>query len=139
MGGALPYLLDMSDSTPIRIIYDGECPFCTAYVNMVRLREAAGPVEMIDARTSPETVARIEAAGLDIDRGMVVEMDGKLHHGDAAMTAMAAMTTRSGTFNRLMRLAFSRPALARVIYPPMVMGRNLTLRALGRKPIGRTR
>jgi predicted DCC family thiol-disulfide oxidoreductase YuxK len=120
------------------VVYDGECPFCAAYVRMTRLKDSAGPVTLVDARAGGHPVlGEIAAAGLDLDRGMVVQMDGRLYHGDAAMTALALMTTPSGGFNRAMRALFRRPGLARVIYPPMVAGRNLTLRLLGRSPIGR--
>ncbi len=118
------------------IVYDGECPFCAAYVRMTRLRESAGPVRLVDARAGGAEMDEVRAAGLDIDRGMVVKLDGRLYHGDAAMTALALLTTRSGTFNRIMRGLFARPGIARLLYPPMVAGRNLTLRLLGRTPIG---
>ena len=88
------------------------------------------------ARAGGAEMDEIRAAGLDIDRGMVVILDGQLYHGDAAMTALALLTTPSGGFNRLMRALFRRPGLARVIYPPMVAGRNATLRLLGRRRIG---
>lgn len=125
----------MTMSDPILIVYDGECPFCSAYIQMVRLREAAGKIELVDARSDHPVLHRIEAAGLDLDKGMVVELAGQLRHGDAAMTTLAAMTTRSGLFNRLMRMMFARPAVARVLYPPLVAGRTLTLRLLGRRKI----
>ena len=124
-----------SSAGPV-IVYDGECPFCAAYVQMTRLRASAGPVRLVDARSDAPEVAEARAAGLDLDRGMVVKLDGRLYHGDAAMTALALLTTPSGGFNRAMRALFRRPALARVLYPPMVGGRNLTLRLLGRRPIG---
>ena len=124
-----------SQAGPV-IVYDGECPFCAAYVRMTRLRASAGPVRLVDARSGAPEVAEARAAGLDLDRGMVVKLDGRLYHGDGAMTALALLTTPSGAFNRLMRALFRRPALARVLYPPMVAGRNLTLRLLGRRPIG---
>jgi predicted DCC family thiol-disulfide oxidoreductase YuxK len=119
------------------VVYDGECPFCAAYVRMTRLRDSAGPVTLVDARGADHPVLdRIRADGLDLNQGMVVALDGRLYHGDAAMTALALLTTPSGPFNRAMRAVFRRPGLARVIYPPMVAGRNLTLRLLGRRPIG---
>ncbi len=124
------------DRTGPVIIYDGECPFCAAYVRMTRLRASAGPVRLVNARDGGPDVDLARAAGLDIDRGMVVKLDGQLYHGDAAMTALALLTTPSGLFNRAMRGLFGRPALARVLYPPMVAGRNLTLRLLGRRKIG---
>jgi protein-disulfide isomerase len=34
----------------VTVFYDGACPFCSAYVRMVRLRKAAGEVRLIDAR-----------------------------------------------------------------------------------------
>ena len=127
----------MSDTAPGPVIvFDGDCPFCAAYVRMTRLRASAGPVRLVDAREGGPEVEEARAAGLDLDRGMVVKLDGRLYHGDAAMTALALLTTQSGAFNRLMRALFRRPALARVLYPPMVAGRNLTLRLLGRRRIG---
>ena len=119
------------------IVYDGECPFCAAYMRMVRLREAAGAVTLVNAREAGHPVLRrIRDAGLNLDDGMVVEIGDQLYHGDAAMTVMAAMTSGSGLFNRVMGWAFRSPRRARLIYPPMVAGRNLTLRLLGRKKIG---
>lgn len=120
----------------IAVVYDGDCPFCSAFVRLARLRAAAGPVRLVDARSDDPLVAEIRARNLDLDRGMVVATGGQFLHADRAMTALALMTTRSGLFNRLVRLAFARPALARRLYPPLVAGRNLTLRLLGRRKIG---
>ena len=114
------------------IVYDGECPFCSSYVRMVRLRAALGPVRLIDARSDDPLVARLAGAGVDLDRGMVVRSGGRIVHGDEAMHLLALMTTRSGVFNRAMRLLFSSPAVARRIYPVLVAGRNATLRLLRR-------
>lgn len=119
------------------IVYDGECPFCAAYVRMLRLRAAAGPVTLVNARSETHLVMeQFHAANLDLNSGMVVALNGALYHGDAAMTLLASLTTSSGLFNRLSAWIFRSPARARVIYPPMVAGRNLTLRLLGRRKLG---
>lgn len=119
------------------VVYDGDCPFCSSYVRMVRLRQAAGPVTLVDARGDGHPVlARVRAEGLDLDRGMVVELGGRLYHGDAAMTVLAALTSPIGLFNRLTAWTFRSPGRARALYPAMVAGRNLTLRLLGRRGIG---
>lgn len=118
------------------IVYDGECPLCSAYVRMLRLRRAAGPVTLVDARDGGHPlVARIRAEGLDLDRGMVVALGERLHHGDAALTALALLTTPVGLFNRITAWTFRSPLRARVLYPAMVTGRNLVLRLLGRRKI----
>jgi predicted DCC family thiol-disulfide oxidoreductase YuxK len=124
------------DLTPdLTIIYDGDCPFCAAYVRMTRLRAAAGRVALVNARDGGPVVDEARVEGLDLDAGMVVKAGGRLYHGDAAMTLLAGLTTPSGAFNRVTAWAFRSPSRARLIYPPMVAGRNLTLRILGRRKL----
>lgn len=120
----------------LTIVHDGDCPFCSAYVRMLRLRDSAGPVTLLDARSADHPlIARIRAAGLDLDAGMAVDYAGRLWHGDAAMTLLASLTTPSGPVNRAAAWAFRSPARARLLYPPLRAGRNLTLRLLGRRKI----
>jgi len=45
------------------IVYDGDCPFCSRYVRLVRLRDAIGPVALVNARDGGELVDEIRAAG----------------------------------------------------------------------------
>lgn len=130
-----PPTLPATPEPGLTVVYDGECPFCVAYVRMTRLRAAAGRVELVNARTPHPVVDEARAAGLDLDVGMVVKAGGQLYHGDAAMTLLAGLTTPSGLFNRVTAWAFRNPARARLIYPPMVAGRNLTLRILGRRKL----
>ncbi len=118
------------------IIYDGECPVCTRYVRMARLREAAGEVTLVNARERDHPrVAEVRARGLDLNEGMVVLLDGQMHYGSDAMVVLSALSTRSGLFNRMMRVAFASPRRARWLYPVLVRGRLLLLRLLGRRPI----
>jgi predicted DCC family thiol-disulfide oxidoreductase YuxK len=120
----------------ITVIYDGECPFCSAFVRMTRLREAAGDVRLVDARGMSGAVRRVLAAGYRLDDGMAVIMDDRIYHGDAAMTVLASLTTRSGMFNRIVRMLFRSPRLARLVYPPLKTGRAVTLRLIGRNKLG---
>ena len=59
------------------IVYDGDCPFCSRYVQMVRLREAVGPVRLVNAREGGPLVEEARRAGFDLDAGMVLKMGGK--------------------------------------------------------------
>ncbi len=126
-----------SDESGITIAYDGECPFCSAYVRMVRLRESVGPVTLIDARMSPDVVAEMNAAELDLDDGMVVKMGGRLYHGDECVHLLALLSTQSGLFNRANAWIFRSKRISRILYPVLRAGRNLVLRLLGRKKIAK--
>ncbi|MBC8048523.1 MAG: DUF393 domain-containing protein [Chitinophagales bacterium] len=124
------------DGNGIDIVYDGECPFCTRYAKLVRLRETVGPVRIIDARSDDPLVAEVKAAGLDLDEGMAVKFNGRIYHGDECVHLLSLLTTPSGLVNRFMKTVFSSRRMSRIFYPWMVAGRNLSLRAMGNKKIG---
>ena len=133
-----------SDDAPARaaapepwLLYDGECPFCSAYVRMLRLRESAGPVRLVDAREGGPELDELRAAGLEIDEGMALKLHGRLHHGDDCIHALALLTTPSGAFNRAAAWIFRSPRRSRAMYPALRAGRNAALTLLGRRRIGR--
>jgi predicted DCC family thiol-disulfide oxidoreductase YuxK len=123
----------------ITIIYDGQCPFCASYVAMMRLREAAGPVDLVDARSAEPRVTEAEAAGLDLDRGMVVIWEGRRFFGEDAVHLLATMSDPRGITNAVQRALFGSPRRAALLYPLLARGRRLFLRLAGRRTIAETR
>ena len=120
----------------ISIIYDGQCPFCSSYVQLLRIRDSLGTVSLIDARTSPdEVLLEIKAAGLDLDEGMVVKIDDRMYSGAEAIHVLASVSTKFGMFNRINGFIFRSARLSRLIYPLMRTCRNAALKILGRKKI----
>ena len=122
----------------IWIVYDGQCPFCTRYMLLYRIGEQVEKVHMIDARSDHPIVAEIRGRGLQLDNGMAVKWNGVVYHGPAAMQVLATLGSEDTAFNSVNRILFSRPRLARFLYPMLVAGRRLTLRLLGRPPISDT-
>ena len=122
----------------IWILYDGQCPFCSAYVRMLRLRQNFN-VHLSDARGDSALKAEATAAEYDLDDGMVVKFGGRLYYGPNAMTALALLTTPSGIFNRLVAALFRSKTRAKYIYPVFAFFRGLTVRLLGRGMIGNLR
>ncbi|WP_420392519.1 DCC1-like thiol-disulfide oxidoreductase family protein [Acuticoccus sp.] len=118
------------------IVYDGECPFCSAYVKMVRLKDSVGRVELVNARDGGSLVDEIRAKGYDLDEGMVLKMNGQLYHGDDCLHRIALLSTRSGAFNRLTGVIFRSRTASKALYPFLRAGRNTTLRVLGRSKLG---
>jgi predicted DCC family thiol-disulfide oxidoreductase YuxK len=120
----------------IFVVYDGECPFCSRYIMLYRIRQNVGRVHLIDARESDHALVReISAKGLDLNNGMVVKWDDRIYYGADALNVLAMLGSEQGIFSRINQMVFSKPKLAKAIYPTMVAGRKLTLRMLGRQPI----
>ncbi|GGX77226.1 hypothetical protein GCM10007160_00520 [Litchfieldella qijiaojingensis] len=119
----------------IMLIYDKQCPFCDHYCRLVRLRESVGSLILVDAREDTEVMDEITEAGLDIDQGMVLKMDGRLYYGDDAIHVLALLSSRSSVFNRLNFWAFRSAKRARLLYPMLRGCRNFLLKLLGKTKI----
>jgi predicted DCC family thiol-disulfide oxidoreductase YuxK len=118
------------------LVYDGECPFCSAYVKYVRVRDSLGQLHLIDARAGSRLVHEIREAGYDLNDGMVLKVGNSYYHGADCVHALALLSSRSSLFNRLNAAVFASPRLSRIVYPVLRAGRNATLRLLGRTKIG---
>lgn len=117
------------------IMYDGECPVCSAYVRFVQLRKAVGTVELIDLRQRPDLVSRFRAEGHDVNDGMVFELDGREYFGADAVNMMAMLSSDNGIVNRLNAILLQNKKVATLTYPILRAGRNALLKLLGRKKI----
>ena len=119
----------------VQLVYDRECPICELYCTNTQLGEDAPELELIDAREDSGVMAEITDAGLDIDEGMVVKVDGQLLYGPDAIHKLAELSNRRGLFNRLGRLGFGGAARARLLYPLAKACRNLLLKLLRKSRI----
>ena len=119
----------------ISVVYDGLCPFCSAYARMLRLRESAGPVWLVDARQERRLVAELDMAGAPINGGMAVLYGGRIYWGADAIHILALLASDRGLANRAAARLLRHRRIARAAYPLLRGGRNLALRLLGRPPI----
>ncbi|MGH6920935.1 MAG: DCC1-like thiol-disulfide oxidoreductase family protein [Geminicoccaceae bacterium] len=124
----------MGDPSEAWLVYDGQCPFCSRYARLVRIRENVR-LHLVDARKSGPLVREVSEAGLDLNEGMVLKMGGRYYHGAAALQVLAALSTSSTTFNRLSASIFRSPYRSRALYPILRVGRNAALAVLGREKI----
>jgi predicted DCC family thiol-disulfide oxidoreductase YuxK len=111
-----------------RLIYDGACIFCEAYVRLLALREAVGPVELIDARSGDPRLRAYESAGYDLNEGMLFEYNGTVYFGTDAVNILATLSTPVSTFNRINGALLSKQHVARFFYPMFKFCRTITLK-----------
>lgn len=117
------------------LVYDKECPFCSAYVKYVRLQDSFGPLNLVDARQGGELVESIIKQGYDLNEGMVLKYQDRYYHGADCINILALMSTRSGFFNRMNAAIFRNATISNILYPVLRAGRNLTLKILGKKKL----
>jgi predicted DCC family thiol-disulfide oxidoreductase YuxK len=120
------------EHSPNWLLYDGDCPFCSRYVKLVRIRKATGPLRLINARNGGPELDEVMAERLDLNEGMVLKLAGRLYHGQDCIHALSLLSAPEGLFNRFNIWVFRSKTRARLLYPVLRAGRNLTLRVLGR-------
>lgn len=117
------------------IYYDGDCPFCRQYTQLLRLREQVGQVNLIDVRKDSVARDMLFAAGLDLDQGMALDLNGELFWGADAVHRLSLLSTDATWFNKLNTQVFNRRPIAALLYPLMRAGRSIFFFATGRQRI----
>lgn len=122
--------------TPVYLVYDGDCPFCSAVAHMARIRKAVGQLHILNARETTDPVMDdIRDRGFDLNQGIVVKLQDRFYHGEDALHLLAMIGSKSGLLNRLNVALFRNRRTVRILYPFMKSIRGLSLRLLGRQPI----
>lgn len=119
------------------LVYDGDCPFCSATARMYRLKKSVGDLHVINAREAgdSEIMQAIAAARLDLNEGIVARFNGRLYHGADALHLLAMLGSDKDWLNRLNVALFRNRATVTFAYPAMKFLRNTVLKIMGRKPI----
>jgi predicted DCC family thiol-disulfide oxidoreductase YuxK len=120
------------------LIYDGECPFCANYVELLDLRTRFPGLELVDARSNGghPAIGVVKARGLRIDDGMALVDGDEIHHGADAIHRLAQQQRGGSAFSAVNTALFKSSARSRLIYPLLRRGRDLVLRMMGRVKLG---
>ena len=118
------------------LLYDGDCPVCSAYVAMSRLRQLYPDLRIVSARDEPALVSALRQAGYEINEGMVLSLDRKVHFGPEATHMIAILGRASPSrWRRVLLASMGTAPWARKLYPWLNRARLVLLTLLGRRPI----
>ena len=104
-------------------------------MSLIRIKETAGPITLIDLREHPDKKNDLIKKGFNLDKGMVIDLDGRLIGGHEAVNHLALLSTPSTLFNKINKWIMSIGFLAAFLYPILRAGRWLVLFAMGRTQI----
>jgi predicted DCC family thiol-disulfide oxidoreductase YuxK len=113
------------------IIYDGACPFCSAYISRCRLHRAVDQITYLNARIDDARLHVYTQSGYDFNQGMVVVIDQQVYVGAEAIHVLALQSSRSDLFNRCNHWIFKHAQIAKILYPCLKFGRRCALFLLG--------
>ena len=59
-------------STNLTFIYDGECPFCNHFAELLEPKSKINKISILDGRKNPKIIKSLLEKGYDIDRGAIL-------------------------------------------------------------------
>ena len=119
------------------ILYDGECPFCSHYVQRLHVQAHCGEVKLVDARLNDATAQFYWQQGYNLDEGMIALWDDRVYYGADAVNLLAQLADPDDVFNRLHRWLMAQPKMAGLFYPLFKRARRLALAFKGSGPLVR--
>tara|TARA_B100000029_G_C17174730_1_gene814618 strand:+ start:231 stop:602 length:372 start_codon:yes stop_codon:yes gene_type:complete len=106
-------------------IYDGECPFCNYFAELLELKSNIPGIEIKNAREYPSQLP----VGYDMDiKGAILLKDGSPLTGASAINYICSkIENPSDSLLNLLSLIFSSHQRTRFIFPLLLVSRRIAL------------
>tara|TARA_Y100000589_G_scaffold251457_1_gene239851 strand:+ start:178 stop:561 length:384 start_codon:yes stop_codon:yes gene_type:complete len=121
----------MEEST-LTFIYDGECPFCNHFAELLELKSKIKNISILDGRKNPDLICDLFLKGYDLDNGAILLMDKDIFHGaDAINTVCKLIKKPSSKLLEILSTTFKSSERTKFIFPFLVRARRLALISKG--------
>ena len=116
----------------LTFIYDGECPFCNHFAELLELKSKINKISILDGRKNPKIIKSLLEKGYDIDKGAILLKDDDIFHGAEAINKICTQINNpSGELLKLLSNIFKSDKRTNLLFPFLVRARRLALIAKG--------
>ena len=113
-------------------IYDGKCPFCNHFAELLELKSQINDISILDARKNPVLVKDLLSKGYDIDQGAVLLNEERIFHGHEAINKICTqIKSPSSNLLKILSITFKSSKRTRFIFPFLVTARRFALISKG--------
>ena len=114
-------------------IYDGECPFCNHFAELLELKGSIPSLEIIDGRKNLEQLTKLLNHGYDLNQGAILLNDGKVMHGaDAINWICSELKEPNDSLLKILRVVFSSKIRSKNLFPLLLWARRILLTLKGK-------
>ena len=127
----------MSDKS--LFIYDGECPFCNHFAQLLELRSSLTEFEILDGRKNLALLTQLYNQGYDLNKGAILIKNENIMHGaDAINWICSEINEPSDSLLEVLRIIFTSNKRTKFLFPFLLWGRRLSLTLKGKvwRPVG---
>ena len=121
----------MSDKS--LFIYDGECPFCNYFAQLLELKCNLSNLEILDGRENLALLTKLYNQGYDLNKGAILIHNENIMHGaDAISWICSEIKEPSDSLLELLRILFISNKRTNFLFPFLLWGRRLSLTLKGK-------
>ena len=121
----------MSDKT--LFIYDGECPFCNHFAQLLELKSSFPSLQIIDGRENLEQLTELYKQGYDLNKGAILINNGQIRHGaDAINWICLKLEEPNDSLLEILRIIFTSNKRSQILFPFLLWGRRFALTLKGK-------
>ena len=113
-------------------IYDGECPFCNHFAEILEVKSKIKNINILDGRKNIILIKSLLDKGYDLDKGAILIKDEEIFHGaEAINTICKQINNPSSSLLLLLSRVFKSTKRTKVLFPLLVRARRFVLIAKG--------
>jgi len=119
-------------TSDITFIYDGECPFCNHFAELLEIKSKIKNISIIDGRKNIQIIKSLIEKGYDIDKGAILIKGENIYHGAEAINFVCSQINNpSGTLLKLLSNIFKSNNRTKFLFPFLVRARRFALISKG--------
>ena len=118
--------------TDLTFIYDGECPFCNHFAELLEIKSKIKNISILDARKNQIITKSLLNKGYDIDKGAILIKGDDIFHGaEAINTICNQINNPSGRLLKLLSNIFKSNKRTKLLFPFLIRARRFALISKG--------
>ena len=91
-------------------IYDGECPFCNHFAELLEIKSKITDIKILDGRKNLTLIKSLLDKGYDLDKGAILLKDEHIFHGADAINTICKQINNPSSSLLLLNFAIKKDA-----------------------------
>ena len=119
-------------NTNYTFIYDGECPFCNHFAELLEIKSKITNIKILDGRKNLTLINSLMEKGYDLDKGAILMKDEDIFHGAEAINIICKQINHpTSSLLLLLSRVFKSNKRTTLLFPLLVRARRFALISKG--------
>jgi len=113
-------------------IYDGECPFCNHFAELIEIKSKINNIKILDGRKNLNIIRSLLEKGYDLDKGAILLKDDDIFHGAKAINVICKeVNNPSSNLLKILSSVFKSNKRTKLLFPFLLRARRFALISKG--------